>query len=57
MSREQFIKNKLSKVSQQSYWLGLIVGVVLGVIAGLSIGYQLGSPTTVVVPLTQGIRT
>lgn len=51
------IQQRIRRMASRAYWAGLIAGVLIGIAAGLAIGYQLGSPTTVVVPLSQGVRT
>lgn len=56
MDREKYIKKQLSKVSRQSFWLGVLLGVLIGLTLGFAIGYSRVG-TTVVIPLTQGIRT
>lgn len=50
-------QQRIKRMASRAWWAGLIAGVLLGLIAGLAIGYQLGSPQTIVVPLSQGIRT
>lgn len=53
---QQTLKAELSKVSRQSFWLGMILGLLGGLALGFAIGYG-QVETTLVVPLTQGIRT
>jgi len=56
MDQKKIIKRHLTKISRESYWLGFAVGAVLGIIFGVVIGFGLGSPTTVVIPLSQGVK-
>jgi Mg/Co/Ni transporter MgtE len=49
-------QKRIRRMATRAWWAGLVAGVLLGLIAGLAIGYQLGSPQTIVVPLTQGIK-
>jgi hypothetical protein len=56
MNREQFNKQALRKESRRSYWLGVVVGVLIGTALGFAIGYGAGSPTMVVVPLSEGVK-
>jgi Mg/Co/Ni transporter MgtE len=56
MTQEE-IQKRIRRMASRAWWAGLVAGVLLGLIAGLAIGYHLGSPQTIVVPLSQGIRT
>ncbi|MBK6510039.1 MAG: hypothetical protein IPG06_11725 [Haliea sp.] len=50
------IQQGIKRMASRAWWAGFIAGVLLGLIAGPAIGYQLGSPQTIVVPLSQGIK-
>lgn len=56
MDRQAIIKKHLIQVSRQSYWLGIGIGLLLGIIAGFALGYASGSSTTIVVPLSEGVK-
>ncbi len=57
IDRQQQLKKQIDRLASRSFWFGVAVGLVLGILAGFAIGYSQGSPTTVVVPLSQGIKT
>ncbi|MFK8048062.1 MAG: hypothetical protein AB8B81_06500 [Halioglobus sp.] len=56
MDEKITVKN-LKKLTGRAYWLGIGLGLIIGLLAGLAIGYQLGSPQTIIVPLSKGIKT
>jgi hypothetical protein len=56
MSRQEIIEKHMRQVSSRAYWLGVIAGLVFGFIAGGVVGYALSSDTTIVIPLTEGVK-
>ncbi|MEZ5572423.1 MAG: hypothetical protein R3E64_10415 [Halioglobus sp.] len=56
MEQQDIFKKHLRKATTRSYWLGVGLGLVFGILLGMAIGYTLGSPTTVVIPLTEGTK-
>ena len=45
------IAKELKRTSNGAYLLGAIMGLLVGLALGFAIGYDMGSPTTVVIPL------
>jgi hypothetical protein len=56
MNNKEIIEKSMREVSTQAYWLGVVLGLVLSAIGGFAMGYELGSPTTVVIPLTEDMK-
>lgn len=56
-SRQQDMQIKFQKLASRSFWTDAVTGVLLGLALRFAIGYGMGSPQTVVIPLSRGIRT
>lgn len=57
MENQEIIAKHMRQVATRSYVVGAAIGLVLGFIAGCLVGYQMGSPTTVVIPFSEGVET
>gem|GEM_PF-7032080 len=56
MDKHDATTKRLLKETERSYWLGVAVGVVVGIIIGILIGLDFGSTTTLVIPLSEGVK-
>ena len=48
------IVKELKRATNRAYLCGAIVDLLVGLGLGIAIGYDMGSPTTVVIPLEPG---
>jgi hypothetical protein len=56
MNKQDIIKKHMSQVYGQGFWFGAALGLVFWIILGMVIGYDLGGDTTIVIPLSEGIK-